>query len=134
MPCSRWRDVREGKKAGSRVKPGMTGKGKGVWGRWPQPPEASSSASAQWDAAFDRGLVRFADDGRVLPLAGLCSLLPPPQAVEWGGLGWGVWSRVGVVVAGGRCPHPDPPHSMFAALTWGEGEELGPEAPAAPYR
>ena len=42
-----------------------------VWGQWPQPPAASSRIRTLWDAAFDRGLVSFADDGRVLPLAGL---------------------------------------------------------------
>jgi hypothetical protein len=46
----------------------------GVWGLRPQPPEASLASSALWDAAFDRGLVSFADDGRVLPLAGLSEL------------------------------------------------------------
>jgi predicted restriction endonuclease len=34
-------------------------------------PENGLLLSALWDAAFDRGLVSFADDGRVLPLAGL---------------------------------------------------------------
>lgn len=32
--------------------------------------------------------------------------------------------------AEGWCPHPDPPHSAFAALTWGEGD--GSAAPFAP--
>jgi putative restriction endonuclease len=34
-------------------------------------PENGLLLSALWDAVFDRGLVRFADDGRVLSLAGL---------------------------------------------------------------
>ncbi len=51
-------------------------------------------------------------------------LPPPPQAVEWGGSGWGCG---GSVCDGGERvrvapPHPGPPHSLFAALTGGEGE------------